>query len=428
MVSICYGLVQFAEMILGIWTFGKMYPEKRKHSICLKTILILTFVAWGMVVVWNTWIFFVSNVFVILNSFILAILIFAYWRTFFSLALLWELFYNITFELSKMLFLILEGVIEQKTQYEANLGVRNYKETIWCFVIFIIAVTIVQVKKDILQLMKTMLYRYKKVQCFLCCIGWLMLTYSMYLGMQGFSTSVLVLHSIFIICVVMAIFYLMLDTLYEKVKIERYMLDAFQGALEKQNQELQIIYNQNNKKMHDVKHIMLYLENCLEQGKAEEAQKQIFQYTNELRGMERKVWTGFSFLDFILNYKKAEMDKNEISFKLDVDLYSIPLEEAELGIVLGNLFDNAIEAANQCESQKRNIYLKIGNMNQMFLLCMKNSSIREPYLKKGRFMTTKEDSYAHGLGVESVKRIVEDQGGSIWFQYDEEHFEVTILI
>lgn len=104
------------------------------------------------------------------------------------------------------------------------------------------------------------------------------------------------------------------------------------------------------------------------------------------------------------------------------------MEEAELGIVLGNLFDNAIEAASQCKLQERNIYLKIGNMNQMFLLYMKNNSVKEPWIKNGRFMTTKKDSFAHGLGVESVKRIVEKQNGKICFQYDKEHFEVTILI
>lgn len=261
-----------------------------------------------------------------------------------------------------------------------------------------------------------------------CCMEWGMLTYSMYLGMKGFSTVGFVLHSVFVLCAILVMLYLIWYVLYQQVKVERDRLDTFQGMLEKQNQTLRMIYNQNNKKMHDVKHVMLYLENCLEQGRTKAAQEQIQHYMAQLVGLERKVWTGFPFLDFILNYKKAEMDEKKITFKLEVELFDIPLKEAELGIVLGNLFDNAIEAASQCELQERNIYLKIGNMNQMFLLCMRNTSVKEPRLKNGRFLTTKKDSFAHGLGVESVKRIIEKQNGKICFQYDEEHFEVTILI
>ena len=64
----------------------------------------------------------------------------------------------------------------------------------------------------------------------------------------------------------------------------------------------------------------------------------------------------------------------------------------------------------------------------MFLLSMRNTSIKAPQVKDGRLLTRKEDQYAHGLGVESVKRIVEKYNGSISFLYDDEHFEVNILI
>ena len=144
--------------------------------------------------------------------------------------------------------------------------------------------------------------------------------------------------------------------------------------------------------------------------------------------MERKVWTGFSFLDFVINSKKLEMNKSEIDFELEVDLYEIPLKDADLGVILGNLLDNAIEAAEKCELSKRKIFLRICNPNEMFLLCLRNSSMQIPLVVDDRFVTTKEDKYAHGLGVESVKRIVDKYNGNINFQYDDEHFEVDILI
>lgn len=144
--------------------------------------------------------------------------------------------------------------------------------------------------------------------------------------------------------------------------------------------------------------------------------------------MERKVWTGFPYLDFVLNCKKLEMDENEIDFELEVDLYELPLKDAELGVLLGNLLDNAIEASRKSEVSKRKILLRICNLNDMFLLYLYNNNTQIPIAENDRFVTTKTDKYAHGLGVESVKRIVQKYNGNISFQYDNEHFEVDILI
>lgn len=423
-----HSVAQLVEIFLGIWAFQKMYPEKREHSIWLKAIVIILSLIWVALSIWNTWVFFLSNLLVIANSLFMSVLIFAIWKVFYFQAFAWEAFYNIMLAFAKVSLLILEGTLEQKTLREINLRGRNFIEVIWCFALYFIIFMIIFIKKDMQQVLKAVLCEHKGLLCVGCGIEWGILSYSMYLGRGGFSTIGFVLHSVFVLCTVLVVLYLIWYVLYQKVKVEKSRLDTFQNMLEKQNQVLQEIYNQNNKKMHDVKHVMLYLSNCLKQGKIAEAQEEISHYTNELIGLERRVWTGFSFLDFILNFKKAEMDKEKILFKLEVDLYSIPLEESELGIVLGNLFDNAIEAARQCELQKRNIYLKIGNMNQMFLLYMRNSSTKMPQLRNGRFLTLKKEHYAHGLGVESVKRIVEKQNGSISFQYDEEHFEVTILI
>ena len=206
------------------------------------------------------------------------------------------------------------------------------------------------------------------------------------------------------------------------------MLDTIQNNLQSQNEKLQIFYNQKNQQVHDVKHIMNYLRNCLENGKTEEALAQVCNFTEDLTKMERKVWTGFPYLDFVLNCKKLEMDENEIDFELEVDLYELPLKDAELGVLLGNLLDNAIEASRKSEVSKRKILLRICNLNDMFLLYLYNNNTQIPIAENDRFVTTKTDKYAHGLGVESVKRIVQKYNGNISFQYDNEHFEVDILI
>ena len=192
-------------------------------------------------------------------------------------------------------------------------------------------------------------------------------------------------------------------------------------------EELKDMYVKSNQRMHDTKHVILYLKNCIEENRLEEAMQQIDLYTESLQIAEKTVWTGFEFTDFLINTKKAMIDSKQIDFRLEVDLTHMPLSDSDVGILLGNLFDNAIEASEKCEPDKRNIYLKLCNRNEMFYLRMSNSSSQCPKVRNGRFISSKEGDL-HGFGIENVRTIVENYQGSIEFQYDESSFEVTVLI
>ncbi|GFI10423.1 hypothetical protein IMSAGC007_02892 [Lachnospiraceae bacterium] len=425
---LCYSLTQFIEQFLGIWILHKVYAEPRFRS---KRMMILgggLFLGVALLFVWNAWESYISNLVVLFGNILWAFFYSVYFRCSFYTAYIWENFYSVMVSLLKMPILILMGLLQHKIFYDVNRGEKCFAEVFWCLLIEVLIIVLIKKKSNITKLLRMLLSRYKRLLFVIFLIEWCMLTYSMYLGERGFAFIDFALHLIFIICSVLLALYLMLNILYQEIKSENIMLDAIQNNLQNQNDKLQVFYNQNNRQLHDVKHIMIYLRNCLESGKTEEALTQVRDFTDDLIAMERKVWTGFSFLDFVLNSKKLEMDENKIKFELEVDLYQIPVKDAELGVVLGNLFDNAIEAAKKCELSKRKVFLRICNRNDMFLLCLYNTSIQVPLMVDDRFVTTKKDKYAHGLGVESVKRIVDKYNGNISFQYDDEHFEVNILI
>ncbi len=59
---------------------------------------------------------------------------------------------------------------------------------------------------------------------------------------------------------------------------------------------------------------------------------------------------------------------------------------------------------------------------------MGNSKINEISEKKGRFLSDKEDKNAHGIGISSVKEIVDKYDGTLDISYDNQWFKVVILI
>ena len=268
---LCYSLTQFIEQFLGIWILHKVYAEPRFRS---KRMMILgggLFLGVALLFVWNAWGSYVSNLAFLVGNILWASFYVLYFKCPFDVVYVWKNFLDISILLLKMPMLILTGLLQHRTLFEANRGGRNFAEVFWCLIIEILIFMLVMRRKDTIRLLRILFSRRKKLLIILFSIEWCMLTYSMYLGKMGFEPIDFVLHFIFIICVVLLMLYLMLNILYREIKSENTMLDTIQNNLQSQNEKLQIFYNQKNQQVHDVKHIMNYLRNCLENGKTQDA-------------------------------------------------------------------------------------------------------------------------------------------------------------
>ena len=69
----------------------------------------------------------------------------------------------------------------------------------------------------------------------------------------------------------------------------------------------------------------------------------------------------------------------------------MPIAESEICVVLGNLLDNAIEAASKTEENTGWVKITIGQQNEMTFLKIENNYQEEPVTKNGEYVTTKEN-------------------------------------
>ena len=141
-----------------------------------------------------------------------------------------------------------------------------------------------------------------------------------------------------------------------------------------------------------------------------------------------EIWTGHKYIDFLISTKKKEMDLKHILLRLYSDFMSLPMSESDFGIVLGNLLDNAIEAAEKCEVDKRWIQMDLIGKGCTFQLKVKNASMESPQRRGEQFCTTKKEKQGHGWGLKNVEEIVRKWKGTIKYTYTEETFEVLILL
>ena len=88
------------------------------------------------------------------------------------------------------------------------------------------------------------------------------------------------------------------------------------------------------------------------------------------------------------------------------------LERGDIGVLYGNLLDNAIEACRKVPEEKRFIWLENKYQSGKLLLVITNSKTME---KNENLKTTKKDSYSHGRGILSVQRVADKYNGTAGF-------------
>ncbi|MGB4657792.1 MAG: GHKL domain-containing protein [Mobilitalea sp.] len=129
----------------------------------------------------------------------------------------------------------------------------------------------------------------------------------------------------------------------------------------------------------------------------------------------------------LLNAKISNAKEKNIEFKSMISNNEIKMKDKDICALLGNLLDNAIEAA---ERNKENKYIDftLQNTTSGCLIRCENSYAVGPVIKRGKFITAKEDKQSHGIGIEHIKAIVAKYKGEISFDYDEESFCIKVLI
>ena len=97
--------------------------------------------------------------------------------------------------------------------------------------------------------------------------------------------------------------------------------------------------------------------------------------------------------------------------------------------ILGNLLDNALEAAKT--STQKTVTFETDYRNDFSVIIISNSCDTNPILNgKTLPSTTKANKQLHGFGLKSVRNTLKKYNGDISFDYDnrEKVFVVTVMV
>lgn len=226
----------------------------------------------------------------------------------------------------------------------------------------------------------------------------------------------------------MGCFYIIYSS-YLAEKRQTQLLGLKYLAVETQYKYMLENYSTKRRQNHDAVQQYTLLKKYICSDKIKEACDYIDEIQNKINVKGMKIGIGIEEIDFILDCKITEIEKSEIRLRTDLDVCFCPLGHDDVCVLLGNLLDNSIEAVKKIfEKERREIFLKLRTVNNIFLLEIKNPYIGTRRMSNNKYLTTKEDKGLHGLGLESCRSIVESYGGVMEISDENNQFIVQITI
>lgn len=215
---------------------------------------------------------------------------------------------------------------------------------------------------------------------------------------------------------------------YKDMWYQQQISDINFEMLKRQYETIQKVYTEKRMLLHDSVHQDVLILEYLQNGKYREAQTYFEKKIAATKKKSKNRYTGIEVLNLMLNYEIEQAEEKAIRVKCAVEAYHCPVDETELCIIIGNLFDNAIEAVKDLPDEQRQIDFSIQNPNGIFRIEMSNPYEDERRKVEHHYLTTKkENTEMHGLGLMSVQKIVEKYDGLMEISDTDNVFKVIVI-
>ena len=201
-------------------------------------------------------------------------------------------------------------------------------------------------------------------------------------------------------------------------------LDVYKDRLT----ETQKQYNEIKSIRHDMKNHLQCILSLIKKTKYDESQEYVEDMLeNKLDFVYQFIDTNNNIINVISNAKLTLCRNEKIKTVINISSFRLEMDDSDICVILGNLFDNAIEACKKIDEDKM-IYFEISQKKGYVNFIIKNS-IKKSVLKSNpNLKTNKSNAVWHGIGLKSAKETVSRYGGMIGFYENNDLFAVDVWI
>ena len=259
-----------------------------------------------------------------------------------------------------------------------------------------------------------------------------------------YPVLILLVPAILILCLLTIIYGVKLfqDMIYlNRERNSRAILEKQVSSMQEQIAEMEHVHSGIRSMKHDMKNTLTVIMQLADKnGNAENTE--LHAYLSELNQtfdrLEFRFKTGNTVVDTLLGMKYHEIMRTIPDLQLYADKLLFPdnlvIQSYDIGVILGNALDNAIEACKKQKAAEQGaetfIRLYSFSKRKMFFIRVENSFDGEVIRRQGAEFptTTKPDQKVHGIGLTNIKNTAEKYHGGVDWTVKNRVFTLTVML
>ena len=254
-------------------------------------------------------------------------------------------------------------------------------------------------------------------------ISILLIIFLLFIGRENINIILIVFLGFIIINITLFVLYkYIIDYIKNKMEIEFY--DKQIKAMKSNYESLEIL-------RHDLQKHLKFLNILLEENKIEDVKRYLKDISSPII-IDKKfnINSGNIIIDSILNFKLQEILNNNIKLEYNVLLpNNLILNEFDMVCLLENLIDNIIEANLKISNiEERYAFINIEYKKNALKIVTQNNYDSINLDGKNNIITSKKDILNHGIGLKSIKKIVNKYYGKLNINVEDRKFEIEIIL
>ena len=320
-------------------------------------------------------------------------------------------------------------ILEDSTDLIGVLVIIASRIILFLFLIIIKSISVIK-KKNVIDMSNKEWLQFLIFPIFTL-ITVIVMTNSMVTSYHEDIVNVYYVIAIVLIVLNMVVFHLINEILENSQRIREADVLKQQsiGQLELYN-SLRKNYDIQRKRTHEYKNQIMCIDSLLKKKNYNKLEEYINSIFDKLDGQLDMVDTNNEVVNAVINAKYYEALQNDVLFILKInDLSHIKVSDEDIVTILSNLLDNAIEAAGQCEIDKRTVGIKLLYEDDVLSIAVSNSYKTEPEIMEDGYMRTiKDDKEQHGLGIRNVVATLEKYNAEYIIDYKNGEFVFSIIM
>lgn len=259
---------------------------------------------------------------------------------------------------------------------------------------------------------------------------------SIYIAHVFFSEQMLNSFSGMIVFSILLLLNIIIFEIYDKL-VEVFRLEKEKIVYEQQleiisrsTEEQKRIREEFHLEMHNWKNKLIVLKKSVEKCNKNDILEEIDRIINIKPNNHYFFVSGNDNVDAIINVKHIIAKEYGIDFRCKIVVpEELPFRQCDLGVVLGNAIDNAIDATKQCKEKQKVVDIVMGVKKEALVIIIKNPYEYAPIKNiKGEYLSTKNEKIHHGYGLKSIYKVAEKYGGEVVIKEERSEFIITIFM